>query len=288
MSSSIVSSWRWQFIAVTLLLSAVPTPLRAQNVVDGLPPPPTLPTIEPALPPEFNSPASTPPPASSAPAVRPARPATPARPAPARSQAYLVYVNGDSPLLLAQVRRVQSNAFVDNREGQAVIQAGVFDEADRAEQQIAILEQQGIGAEIARITRTTPAAASPPTAIAANNLPPDLLPDVPVDRQLEFGQPLTTPPTTSRETIAQNNPTAVQDSSYYVAIPGRLANLPDISNLVTLLGSGLDVPERAVQELRSPRGPHVLVGPFVDRRTANRWNRYFRDFGMDARVYYRR
>jgi hypothetical protein len=32
----------------------------------------------------------------------------------------------------------------------------------------------------------------------------------------------------------------------------------------------------------------VLVGPFTNRNAATRWNRYFRDFGMDARVYYRR
>ncbi|NEQ26244.1 MAG: hypothetical protein F6K28_45840 [Microcoleus sp. SIO2G3] len=273
MSSSIASFGCWPLLIATLLLSGMAAPLRAQSVVDGLPPPPNLPTVQPALPPNFDAP-SAPLPSAPLPAARPT--------VGSRSQAYLVYVNGDSPLLLAQVRRVESSAFVDDRDGQQVIQAGVFTEEDRAQQQVAALQQQGIEAQMRQIARSMPPAGDRPAAVAANNLPPDLLPEVQVSPQVEFGQPLNTPIAPS------NSQVAVRGSSYYVVIPGRRSSLPNITDLVTTLGSGLNVTENDVQELGSPRGPHVLVGPFVDRRTASRWNRYFRDFGLDARVYYRR
>lgn len=207
--------------------------------------------------------------------------AEPQSPRAERERAYLVYVDGDSPLLLAQVRRVESSAFTDDRDGEQVIQAGVFGEENRAQQQVLALQQQGIEAQMQRITRSAPPTAARPEAIAMNDLPPDLLPEVSVPQQVEFGQPLNTP-------IAPVNQAAARSSSYYVVVPGRRSNLPDIANLVTLLGGGLNVTEDEVQERGSPRGSHVLVGPFVDRRTASRWNRYFRDFGLDARVYYRR
>ncbi|NJL20217.1 MAG: hypothetical protein HC895_04310 [Leptolyngbyaceae cyanobacterium SM1_3_5] len=295
MDSSIASSGCWRLLIAarllitTLLLGGTALPLQAQNVIDGLPPPPNLPTIQPALPPEFTVPASIVPasivPAPTLPAAAPHdRPVEgiPLQPQADRpSSAYLVYVDGDSPLLLAQVRRVESSAFVDDRDGEQVIQAGVFREENRAQQQILALQQQGIEAQMRRVTRSTPPTADRPDAIATNSLPPDLLPEVSVPQQVEFGQPLA-------PTAPASSAVAVRSSSYYVVVPGRRSNLPDIANLVTLLGGGLNVSEDEVQELGSPRGPHVLVGPFVDRRTASRWNRYFRDFGLDARVYYRR
>lgn len=297
MDSSIASSGYWRLpiatrlsIAIrlsiaTLLLGGTALPLRAQNVIEGLPPPPTLPAIQPDLPPEFAAPEATIPTVPAATSIDLDRPAEgfPLQPEAERpSSAYLVYVPGDSPLLLAQVQRVESSAFVDDRDGQQVIQAGVFREENRAQQQILALQQQGIEAQMQRVTRSTPPTADQPEAVAMNGLPPDLLPEVAVPQQVEFGQPLDFPIAPASSAVA------VRSSSYYVVVPGRRSNLPDIANLVTLLGGGLNVSEDEVQERGAPRGPHVLVGPFVDRRTASRWNRYFRDFGLDARVYYRR
>ena len=76
---------------------------------------------------------------------------------------YIVYVNGDSPYLLQQVRSIEPNAFVQRYQGQNVIQAGTFDNEASARRQIAALNSQGIMAELA----TTNAAVSAPPATVA-------------------------------------------------------------------------------------------------------------------------
>lgn len=76
---------------------------------------------------------------------------------------YIVYVNGDSPYLLQQVRSIEPNAFVQSYQGQNVIQAGTFDNEASARRQIAALNSQGIMAELA----TTNAAVSTPPATVA-------------------------------------------------------------------------------------------------------------------------
>jgi hypothetical protein len=68
-----------------------------------------------------------------------------------------------------------------------------------------------------------------------------------------------------------------------VVIPGKQGELESISNQVIRLGDSFGIAQ-LVQQSSSSRGPHVQVGPFVDRDAASRWNHYFRDFGMDARV----
>jgi hypothetical protein len=60
---------------------------------------------------------------------------------------YRVEVLGDSPLLLAQVRKVQPDAFVQNR----AIQAGVFSTETNAQQQVQNLENHGIFSRIVTV-----------------------------------------------------------------------------------------------------------------------------------------
>ena len=62
------------------------------------------------------------------------------------SQLYGVYINGDSPLLLAQVRRIEPEAFV--RHGGGMIQAGVFSDQSNAQQRVQALEEWGIMAQV--------------------------------------------------------------------------------------------------------------------------------------------
>ncbi|KAM3102218.1 SPOR domain-containing protein [Phormidesmis sp. 146-12] len=62
---------------------------------------------------------------------------------------YRVFVNGDSPLLLQEVKRVEPGAFVQRLDGRRVIQVGVFRTEANAQQQVAKLAVQGISSQIA-------------------------------------------------------------------------------------------------------------------------------------------
>ena len=75
-----------------------------------------------------------------------------------------------------------------------------------------------------------------------------------------------------------------RDNAYYVVIPGDEDELGSVREQVVLLGAA----PGAVEQRDRPLGPHLLIGPFVDQSAATRWNRFFQDFGMDARVYYKR
>ncbi|NEQ28916.1 MAG: hypothetical protein F6K28_60215 [Microcoleus sp. SIO2G3] len=98
--------------------------------------------------------------------------------------------------------------------------------------------------------------------------------------EVEFGQ---APPLTPLN-VPAGEPDRSSGRSYYVVIPGQSEDISAISNQVMRLGEGLGIAQQVTQG-SSPRGAHVQVGPFADRGTASRWNRYFRDFGMDARIY---
>jgi len=257
---------------------------------------------------------------------------------------YMVVVNGDSSRLLSQVQRVASNATVQEYQGQRVIQVATFNDADHAERQVQILASRGIGAKILTVTNaelpaTLPAASlspsaqpssqarSPQTLAASPDLPPpELLPTQPVPREVDFngGQQSTLnqfpspPPLPANSGVGrspdgrsngrsmENLPNSAARSSqpdvprsgqpsngfsggraYFVVIPGKQGELEAISNQVIRLGDGFGIAQ-LVQQTNEPRGPHVQVGPFGDRNAADRWNRYFRDFGMDARIYIRR
>lgn len=270
--------------------------LLAQQIVDGLPPPPPLAFGQEPLP------------AASAAQF----PASPTQSTGAASR-YLVLVNGDSSLLLSQVQSLVPGASVQEYNGQRFIQAGTFSDASQAQQQVSALATQGIGANILAVspvaTAASSGASSMPTAapgMAQPSLmqptqqavaplpstvpPPDLLPVTPVPREVEFGQPpdpsqLSNPIPSQEE--ERSAPPPRNPRYYFIVIPGTSSELPAISNQIVRLGSGLDIASM-VQTNDTPRGPHVQVGPFVDRKSANRWTDYFRDFGLNARVYYQR
>ena len=65
-------------------------------------------------------------------------------------------------------------------------------------------------------------------------------------------------------------------------IPSNGKKLDVVSEQVVRLTNGMGVD--GMITTATTRGPHVQVGPFNSRSAANRWTRYFRDFGMDARV----
>jgi hypothetical protein len=99
---------------------------------------PNLPTLEPA---------PAPLPSTSAPVTAPA-PTVRTLP----SETYLVYVNGNSPLMLDQVRRVEPEAFRKEYRGRTVIQVGQFIDPTNARRRAEALQNQGIRAEIAQVS----------------------------------------------------------------------------------------------------------------------------------------
>lgn len=172
---------------------------------------------------------------------------------PARSL-YRVDIYGDSPLLLAQVRTVEPEAFVRQN---GVIQAGVFADQFNAQQRVRVLESQGIRAQINTFSANEPSFSSEP--------------------------PLTP---SSREAVRVpdiNTATRIS-SGYFVVIPGRFAELPNLADKVVQLGAR----RNAVLQREEPRGPHVALGPFGKKSEAERWNAYLRAQGLDARVYFDR
>ena len=256
----------------------IPVTVQIAQVLDALPPPPTIDNGR-ALP----------------------APSTGAAPTShiASTQRYLVFVNGNSPLLLAQIQQVEPGAFRREHEGRTVIQTGLFLQQQNAEQQLAQLASQGIGAEIKQVEVET----APPIAQTAYQPPPTSSPSsaaipIPVvaapDNSVEFGQPPTfstinTPPPPPSGFSPANAPFPPAgglnvDSPYYIVIPGPSDRLPDIRDQVVQLG----VTPYSVQLRERPRGPHVAVGPFENRDMAEGWNDYLRGFGLNSRVFFDR
>lgn len=270
-------------------ISAEPTPqplLIAQQVVDGLPPPPPL---------LFGQEAPS---ASPAGQTSEGQPSVPLMSPTDPAQRYLVIVNGDSSLLLSQVQTIVPDASLQEYNGQRFIQAGMFDNPNTAQQQMATLAAQGIGAEIVTVNTTqlstapSSATAQPSQQAAAPTSlpPPDLLPAQPVPREVEFGQPpaldQAVPQPSSAPQPPQTQPSESTDRAYYVVIPGRSDDVEAITNQILRLGDGLSIAEMV--QVDDGRGSHVRIGPFVDRSAARRWNSYFREFGLHSRLYYSR
>jgi len=197
---------------------------------------------------------------------------------------YVVIVNGNSPLLLSQVQQVAPGAGLQSYQGQQVIQAGVFGEEWTASQQVQALAAQGITAQVVAVSGgVAPVQTIYPTYPNAAQASLDSLPPAP-PVEVPFGQ---YPALEPQPAPAYDYGTSDRSRGYYVLIPGSSGSLARVSEQVRLLSEGFPVAGR-VQERDRPHGPHVLVGPFSGRSAAERWNRYFRDFGLNARVHYER
>lgn len=254
----------------------------AQRIVDGLPPPPLDSTGESYLAPgSFNQPSSPGGTPAVTPAVAPA--ATPG------AALYMVLINGDSPLLLSQVQQVEPSAQLQQYKGQAVIQAGVFGDEQAAAQQVQLLTAQGIAADVVPVSPELYATtAYQPANFPSAELSAAPLPETPVSSEAAFGDyPALQNPALQNPNSDRLSYTTPRTSLYYVVVPTASGELDYVSNQVMLLGQGVSM-AGVVQARDEPLGPHVRVGPFADRAAAERWNGYLRDFGMNARVYFRR
>lgn len=195
----------------------------------------------------------------------------------ATQDAYLVFVNGDSPLMLQQVRAIVPSADYREHEGRTVIDAGVFQQQDDANQQIAQLESRGIGAGLDRVEIAASGALINSFAGTGGSAP----------REVEFGQSTVAVAPSSGVPIPvnQSDEESEDSANYFVVVPSNGASVEAMSQYVAQLA--LDAPASGVQ-IGSHLGSHVRVGPFRDRSTAQNWEKYLRAFGMDARVHYRR
>ncbi|MEM9213166.1 MAG: hypothetical protein AAGD25_02370 [Cyanobacteria bacterium P01_F01_bin.150] len=274
----------------TVAFANTEEPLFAQRVVDGLPPPPPIPDLQ--IPDEAELPRGN----------------GPLDVVQEDSGAlYMVYVNGDSPLLLEQVQQVEPTASVQPYEGQKVILAGLFDSSRTANEQAERLGQKGIEASVVSVSSVVlspsndrPVSRNPEMSgqdrqALLSDLPP-ADPPSPINSASSRSRPsvsVETPNIGSSSGINEAPPATAntnvtnlprRDNAYYVVIPGDTEELNSLLEQVVLLGAV----QNAVEQRDRPLGPHLLVGPFVDQDAATRWNRYFQDFGMDARVYYKR
>jgi hypothetical protein len=173
---------------------------------------------------------------------------------------------GNNPLLLAQVQQIEPQAFI--RQGEGLIQAGVFASERNAQSRVRALADLGIRAQVIpfainpnQITNSEPVGSDSFVGVEVEPFSSEPLANAP------FYPGVSTP-----------------ERAYFVVIPGNTRDLQNIAAQVVQLG----IAENAVNLRNAPRGTHVAVGPFGSRREASQWSNYFRSSGMDSRVYYGR
>jgi hypothetical protein len=118
---------------------------------------------------------------------------------------------------------------------------------------------------------------APPPGMPMNALPPTMPMNAPMGSP-PLGAATVTPPATA---IPGNASLAAR---YEVVIPARTEDFNAIAN--RLMGMG--VSPAAIQGREKPRGPHVVVGPYVQVREAEAMSKLLQVNGMDARVFYAR
>ena len=180
---------------------------------------------------------------------------------------YLVYVKGESEQMLAQVRRVVPDAYIDQYKGRRVINAGTFYDRELAKRREKEIESLYIRAEVARLeSRSNPSRTVGYSTNSSSRIGGRAYPS--------------TVYSPGSSGTRQTNP-----NDYFVVIPAPERDLPAIAEQVRVLGA----PAEGVEDRDKPRGYHVIVGPFADRSTAENWNRYLKGLGLgNARVYYGR
>lgn len=251
--------WKRGWFAIGLAIGSLLLTITSGVAQQALPPPPTAPSLEPlqdlqpvdstAFPP--TDPAAMPPDATSTPfpdTSLPPQSFSPSVTAPPTQ--YQVVINGDSPYLLEQVRLIEPNASIQQYKGQPVIQAGLFDSEATAQQRVAALTMQGIGATIVAPAGMT---AAPSAMSSAINVPPGY------------------------QDVANTTP-------YVVIVPAKGTEFAALTEQMVRLGVRAD----AIQAKTAPVGPHLAIGPFAQQSEADYVSGYLRRSGMDARVYYER
>lgn len=204
---------------------------------------------------------------------------------PASLGRYVVYVNGNSNLLLDQVRRLEPGAFLRNEGGRQVIQAGRFVSRANAQVLSNLLERQGILAQVQSLDDS-----SVPTGIGGENSNFSTATLIPLDTtslttptNLDFAAPLAStssiPFATNGISFAAPNATRL----YYVAIPTRPGELVTLASEIAATG----INPANILPKSSRRGAFIAVGPFSDRLEAAVMESTLKQSGFsNARVYF--
>lgn len=201
---------------------------------------------------------------------------------PASLGRYVVYVNGNSDLLLDQVRRIEPGAFRRSDGGRQVIQAGRFVSRANAQDLSSLLERQGILAQVQFLDDP-----SVPAGIGGENSNFSTIPlettSLTTPTNLDFTAPIAStssiPFATNGISFAAPNATRL----YYVAIPTRPGELVNLASEIAATG----VNPANILPKSSRRGAFIAVGPFNDRLEAAVMEATLKQSGFgSARVYF--
>lgn len=203
---------------------------------------------------------------------------------------YIVYVNGDSDLLLQQIRRIEPGAFRRNYDNRQVIQAGRFLNLVNAQERVSELENRGILSEIADLGATSNAPSSVPSSSIGGTTSPASIVSIPLDTAplpvnttLDFAAPnVSAVSPFSSNTLAPNLMFG-QNPAYYVAIPSKPGKLADLTAQLSATG----INPTLILARASRRGAFIALGPYSDRLSAEVMVANLKNAGFgNARVYY--
>lgn len=187
---------------------------------------------------------------------------------PAGNTLFRVQIYGTSERMLSLVRRVEPEAFVP--EGEDIIQAGLFSERVRARSLVKELSQQGVQADIIRIQKSQTRSSRETISLASSR---ESSPNAEENIAGDTSQ------------AQEKRQTERTPRAYYVVIPGNQEQVSRIARRAQEAGVNPDL----IQKREAPRGTHVAVGPFKNRKEASRWNQQLQTEGLNrARVYFGR
>ncbi len=187
------------------------------------------------------------------------------------SELYVVYIPGDNRSTLARVRQIEPDAFINEYEGQIFIQIGAFADKSNAQRRSRELERLvGVRSAIGKMDFTAGsndiASSPPPPPPPPPSYSDDFLPPPPVNLE-----PL---------------PPPVRDiplpKGYFAIVPGTPDKLSSLAQQAVEAG----IEESKIFTRSAPFGPHIAIGPYPDRTTAEQESNFLRLFGLDARVEY--
>lgn len=170
---------------------------------------------------------------------------------------YVVYVNGNGQFLMNILRELEPRSVWRKYEDTQVIQVGSFTSREYAIDLVSFLAVKGIQAKIKQLNAGSEFGEAIPISFA------DLYPP-----------PSSNMPKTSL---------GFTKDDHYVIIPGEMLSLGNIREQLIVLGA----PKENI--LMSNNLPQIVLGPFPDAISANRWQRYLQVSGLiSARVYFGR